>query len=139
MRAKRSIPGRSGPARSRWGNWLSLVALTLNALVPVHLAIDLGEALSPRSVQLAGSDWHVLALVTGQIDRPGKSGDDHKGRPTDCAVCNSLRTLAAAVPVMLAPLPAPMTVGEAAIEAPPEGEPVEAPATGYRSRAPPGS
>jgi len=138
MRIRRPVRGRGIRARFRWGVWLGLLALALNALVPVHVAIDVAEALVPYSPRAAATEWHLLALLTGHVDNPSKSGGHHKGHATDCAVCNSLGTLAAAAPGVVPPLlPVPVAAGEAVIVSASTAEPVQASDTGYRSRAPP--
>ena len=54
---------------SRRAAWLGVIALGLNALVPVHLAFDLAAALAPGHHAAAdtggGLDRQLLALASG--------------------------------------------------------------------------
>jgi hypothetical protein len=128
-----------------WAAWLGLLALAVNALVPVHLAFDLAEALAPArqsaDEEAGDAERHLLALLSGYreaespADEHGKHEHghrDHHGCPV-CSAFGALTGLALPTPVLLpfadaAGLAAPLPASE--IE--PAGNPV-----GYRSRAPP--
>ena len=126
-----------------WAAWLGLMALAVNALVPVHLAFDLAEALAPArqsADEEAGSaERHLLALLSGhrEADSPaqehGRHGHpDHHGCPV-CSAFGALTGLTLPTPVLLpvadaAGLAAPLPATEIA----PAGTPA-----GYRPRAPP--
>ena len=133
--------GWARPARFRWGAWFGLVALALNALVPVHIAFDLAEALAPHSSQASGRahslEWRALALLTGHSDAAGKPDRHDKRHHVDCAVCSSLGTLAGVAPPSLPALPLPAAFAAVVVAAAPAEEPGKAPAAAYLSRAPP--
>lgn len=127
---------RSGKTqRVRWAAWLGLLALALNALVPIHIAFDLAEAFGTQS-DAHSAEWSVLATLSGHGETDGESHEHGKGHPTPCPVCSALGALAgfvlAAVIVLPLPPPAPAPPALAAIG----GEPASAPLA-YRSRAPP--
>jgi hypothetical protein len=124
-----------------WVIWLAVAALALNALVPIHLALDLGEAFGAARPATAAAphlslEWRLLALVTGHDAGDGKPDGDHH-RHDSCAalgVLGAIGGFATAAPPAL-PLPA-------VVKAPPVllatiGEPDRRPAAAYRSRAPP--
>jgi hypothetical protein len=128
-----------------WAAWLGLVALAVNALVPVHLAFDLSEALAPArqsaDEEAGGAERHLLALLSGHreaesaADEHGKhqhGHPDHHGCPV-CAAFGALTGLALPTPVLL---PAAGATGLAAALPATEIEPAGTP-VGYRSRAPP--
>jgi hypothetical protein len=117
------------------------LALLVNALVPIHIAFDLAEALQttqPRSThsKAHGTEWSVLAQLSGHSETDGKSHEHGKGHPVPCPVCSVLGALAGFTPpsVVALPLPPPaaLPVALAAIAS----EPANAPLA-YRSRAPP--
>jgi Protein of unknown function (DUF2946) len=141
MRERRPTPRSARPARFRWGAWLGLVALALNALVPVHIAFDVADALSPPSGQASGRahglEWRVLAFLTGHSDAAGKPDRHDKRHHVDCAVCSSLGTLAGFAPAAAVVLPLPAASAPVIVAAAPAEEPVRAPAAAYLSRAPP--
>lgn len=126
-----------------WSTRLSLLALTLNALVPVHLAFDLAEALRPACQaaheEADSAERHLLALISGhreaecQADEHGRHGHHH-----ECAVCSALGTLVglAAPALVIFPAPAPAALPTAL-----RLDQYKAFGTfaGYRSRAPPSS
>jgi hypothetical protein len=122
-----------------WAARLGLLALALNALVPVHLAFDLAEASEPT--HLCGTDAEVdngerqlLALLSGHRGADGRP-EEH-GKRHACPVCSAIGSLAVFTPpppaALSAPLPAGLPAGLGVIQ----GEPVGAPGA-YRSRAPP--
>ena len=128
-----------------WAAWLGLLALAVNALVPVHLAFDLAEALAPArqpaDEEAGGTERHLLALLSGhrEAERPanehGKHERGHRHHP-GCPVCSAfgaLTGLALPTPVLLPAADATgLTAALPVTEIEPAGTPV-----GYRSRAPP--
>jgi hypothetical protein len=126
-----------------WSTRLSLLALALNALVPVHLAFDLVEALRPACQaaheEADTAERHLLALISGhreaecQADEHGRHGHSHHH---ECAVCSALGTLAGltapALVVLSAPAPAALPAA-----LPLDQHKAFGTLAGYRSRAPP--
>jgi hypothetical protein len=138
------------PNRLRFGAivaWLGVIALSLNALVPIHLAFDLAHAFETAAHREASSSVdndftrRLLTLVTGHHDEDAPSGDktdSHgKHRHPDCAVCSSLGTLAGFAPVTVVSLLVPIRIEAPVLLAAIASEPPAAPAVAYRSRAPP--
>lgn len=126
---------------------LGMMALGLDALVPVHLAFDLAEAVATGEPHNGvGPDehdfeWRLLARVAGHHDTGVKS-DGHSGRRrhhADCAVCSAIGTLAGVAPAAAVKFPLPATVEAPIVVAAIIGEPDGAPAAAYHSRAPPPS
>jgi len=119
---------------------LGLLALALNALVPVHLAFDLVEAVAagrPHTAHDRATDLErdLLALLSGHRDGAHHHHGKHRG--TDCPTCNSLGSIAAlAVPVAAA-LPLPAISATAVPAATSGGEAHRVAAASYRPRAPP--
>jgi ABC-type phosphate transport system permease subunit len=126
----------------RWAVWLGLFALVLNALVPVHLAFDIAEALgtAPQhgaQAEAHSAEWRLLARLMGHRKGDGKScghGKDHKAA---CPVYGALGTLTGFA--LTAPIALPITLPIAIATALPVPERAlrAAPAAAYRSRAPP--
>jgi hypothetical protein len=128
-----------------WAAWLGLLALAVNALVPVHLAFDLAEALASArqsaDEEAGGAERHLLALLSGHreaespADEHGKHQHGHRHHP-GCPVCSAfgaLTGLALPMPVLLPVADATrLTAALPATEIEPAGTP-----PGYRSRAPP--
>ena len=126
--------------------WLGVIALGLNALVPIHLAFDLDHAFEAaaqrQNAPAARHDltWRLLALLTGHCDgnSSGDKADDHaKHHHPDCAVCSSLGTLAGFAPALAVPLPAPTSIETPILPVAADRAPRAATALAYRSRAPP--
>jgi hypothetical protein len=126
--------------RASWAIWLALLALGLDALVPIHLALDLDESfgVAHRAAPAAtrhGFEWRLWALATGHDDGDGKPDGDHQ-HPI-CPAFAALGALGGFATVAPPALPAPAVVAAepalAAIAGAPRREPVAA----YRSRAPP--
>lgn len=121
--------------RSGWAVWLGVAALFLNAMVPVHLAVDLAEALGAAPSNDPG--WTLLAKLSGH---PAPADDDHDSghhHPPDCPVCSALGALgglAPAAPPRL--LPPQLPAGAPAI-LPSEERPHGGAVAAYSSRAPP--
>jgi hypothetical protein len=126
--------------RASWAIWLAVLALGLNALVPIHLALDLGEACAGqhRAAPEAADhrpEWRLLAHATGHDIGDGRPEGDH--RHPICPAYTALGALGGfatvAAPVLSAPAVAEALPPLVALAA----EPDPAPAAGYRSRAPP--
>ena len=126
-----------------WAAWLGLLALAVNALVPVHLVFDLAEVLTPArhsADEEAGStERHLLALISGHREAESPA-DEHRGHRHShhhgCPVCSAfgaLTGLALPTPILL---PSADATGLAAALPATEIEPAGTP-VGYRSRAPP--
>jgi len=125
-----------------WAAWLGLLALALNALVPVHLAFDLAEVLAParHADEEAGSaERRLLALLSGHREARGHADehDRHGHRHHhECAVCSALGALAGlaqpTVEAHLGPPPAALPTALPIVEPKAFGA-----RAGYRSRAPP--
>lgn len=121
--------------------WLGVLALVVNALVPVHLAFDLAAASTAAQSGAAhsephGAEWSVLALLTGHADTNGKTDEHGKDHGFSCAVCGALGTLAGFAPADAVALPLPPPAALPAALAAIGGEPANTPLA-YRSRAPP--
>ena len=128
----------------RLAAWLGVIALGLNALVPIHLAFDLAEAFAPAPhapAAATGLDWQIFAFLSGH----GADGDhdqdhhQHDGKPGrhDCPVCAVAGTLVALSLPAVAALPVPAAAAlrlavHTVVAAPPAIL-----AAAYRSRAPP--
>jgi len=137
---------RGARRRSVWAAWLGVVALGLNALVPVHIAFRVAEALSvpycghiETAADTAGNavEQRLLAVLSLGADTPqAGSHGSHKNAP--CPVCSALGALASVTLPLPAATPAPQV--EIALSRTPAPF-VAAPETifpaGYRSRAPP--
>lgn len=123
--------------------WLGVLALALNALVPIHLTFDLVAAINEGQPEPAHADYgsrerHFLAALTGHHQPHDKSGGHGEHRHTDCLVCNSLSALGGSFtppvsaallgPSLLAALPSLATI----VNAPSGASPAA-----YFSRAPP--
>jgi hypothetical protein len=121
-----------------WAARLGLLALALNALVPIHLAFDLAEAFEPRQcgahLQVESPARHLLALLTGHHDANRKS-DEH-AKHHACPVCSALGALAAFVPPASAGLSAPAPADLSTTHFLAQTDRFDVP-TAYRSRAPP--
>jgi hypothetical protein len=121
-----------------WAARLGLLALALNALVPIHLAFDIAEALeAPQCsahAEVDNGERHLLALLVGHHHASGKS-DEHSKHHT-CPVCSALGSLAAFAPpaatALSAPAPATLPTAHFLVQTERSG-----PAAAYRSRAPP--
>jgi hypothetical protein len=122
-----------------WAARLGLLALALNALVPIHLAFDLAEAFEPAhqcgaQVQVGGAERRLLALLSGHRETDGTS-DEH-GKHHACPVCSALGALASLAPpaptALLAQFPVGLPTAHSVIQAERAGAPAA-----YRSRAPP--
>jgi hypothetical protein len=122
--------------------WLGLIALALNALVPVHLAFDLAEALAtarqPRAHAMVHSaEWRLLALLIGHRAGDGRSEDPGKDRGIACPIYGALGTLAGLALTAPPPLSLPLALAIATVLPVIADELPAAPPAAYRSRAPP--
>jgi hypothetical protein len=120
--------------------WLGILALGLNALLPVHLAFDLAGALSTahaghiERLDQRGHDHDLLAQLVGHRNTGGKSGSHDK---VDCAVCATLSALAGLALAADVALPVPRLADvTATLSSGIDGWGGTFP-TAYRSRAPP--
>jgi hypothetical protein len=122
-----------------WAARFGLLALALNALVPIHLAFDLAEAFEPAQhcgahLEISGAERRLLALLSGHREPDGTS-DEHSKHHA-CPVCSALGALAGFTPpapmALFALFPVALPTAHSVIQA----ERVGAPAA-YRSRAPP--
>jgi hypothetical protein len=125
--------------------WLGVVALSLNALFPIHyafgLAADFANARecghSQVGVQVSDPTWQVLALLTGH-DANSDPSRSHGGlHPVAGSVCSfaANQTGFTAPAAVAAAVPALQDLALAAAVTPrysPQAVP-----TAYRSRAPP--
>ena len=127
-----------------WAAWLGLLALAVNALVPVHLAFDLAEALAPAGQsadeEAGGAEHRLLALLSGHRETESPAEErgkhQHNHHHPACPVCSAfgaLTGLALPTPVLL---PIAGATGSTAALPTTEIEPAGTP-VGYRSRAPP--
>lgn len=124
--------------------WLGVIALCLEALVPVHLAFDLAEAFATAAPRAEAADHdstrQLLALLAGHRDgdrHPGDTSDSRGKHRRDCAVCAALGTLAGFAPAAPVLLSAPLRISAPALPAAVASAPRAAPEFAYRSRAPP--
>lgn len=135
----------AGPRCVRWAAGLGILALVVNALVPVHLAFDLAEAVGsahPHGVHFhshshaRSAEWSVLARLSGHSEPHGKSHEHGKGHATACPTCSALGALAWFAPAAVLALPVPPPVALPVVLAAISDEPFSV-ALAYRSRAPP--
>jgi hypothetical protein len=122
--------------------WLGILALSVNALLPIHLAFDLADALAgERHEQASPQHRHdgsrLLAALAGHHDSGGKSGGAANGRHLDCFVCGSLGALAGFAGSADVALPTPALVDAPGLLAAATVELRGAFPNAYRSRAPP--
>jgi hypothetical protein len=123
--------------------WLGVIALGLNALVPIHLAFDLAHALAPeRHGENTVADHDLvgclLTLVTGHHDEnEDHSSPDKEHHHQDCPVCGAIGTLAGFAPAAVV-LPAIPVDTDGAAFLPTFATALHiVPLAAYRSRAPP--
>jgi hypothetical protein len=127
---------------SGWAAWLGVIALGLNALVPIHFAFDLVEAFepahhAPAGIGKDGRERQLLALICGHQEGGGEGHHHGKRGHPGCPVCAAGLTLVGVALSAGVALPIPN-----AVAAPPEIVAVAAdhhgaPTAAYRSRAPP--
>lgn len=123
--------------------WLGVLALALDALVPIHFAFDLAHAAAParHHEQAASRDFvaALLTLVTGHSHRDAAGGGaPEKHRHGDhCAVCGAAATLAGLAPAAVPLVAAPADIQTAVPAAPAAASAQAGPLAAYHSRAPP--
>jgi hypothetical protein len=123
--------------------WLGVIALGLNALVPIHLAFDLAHELAPDRHEAGAAADHglvrcLLTLVIGHHEEDEDQSPAHKQHHhTDCAVCGAISTLAGFAPSAVVLLAVPILIYAPTLPTIELGAPQTAPFTAYRSRAPP--
>ncbi|MGB8181021.1 MAG: DUF2946 family protein [Stellaceae bacterium] len=130
----------------RWAARAGILALALNALVPIHLAFDLAEALTPSHHGASvpenhGLEWRVLATLIGHNAHDADDGDgdaDH-GHHHDatCPVIAAFGALTGLITAAAPVLAQPLAVAVADLPAPMAERSIFALAVAYRSRAPP--
>lgn len=144
------------PDWSRLAAWLGVIALGLNALVPIHLAFDLADALEPAhhaasrhtashhaashhaAAETAGTDRQVIALLCGhEADGQHHHHHDKPGSNHGCPVCAVAATLAALALPIVAALPRPAATAVRLDAGPGVAAPPAILAAAYHSRAPP--
>lgn len=134
------LPRRHG---IRWAARAGILALALNALVPIHLAFDLGEELAPArhgatEPEHHGVEWRVLAALIGHDAHDADDTDDH-GHHHD-ATCPVIAAFGALTGLMTATVPTiaqPIAVATVDPPAPVAIQSADTPSVAYRSRAPP--
>lgn len=127
----------------RWTARAGILALALNALVPIHLAFDLGEELAPahRSAtepERHSVEWRVLAALIGHDAHDADDTDGH-GHHHDatCPVVAALGALTGLVAATAPTIAQPIAVATFDPPAPDATGPADTPSVAYRSRAPP--
>jgi hypothetical protein len=134
------LSGSQRLRRASWAIWLAVLALGLEALVPIHLALDLDEAVASGHRSAPGADrhsfeWRFLAIAAGHVDADGRPERDRHGPA--CPAVAAIGVLSGFAIVAPPALPATAVVAALPSFAVMVGEPGRAPAAGYRSRAPP--
>ncbi|MGH6974849.1 MAG: DUF2946 family protein [Stellaceae bacterium] len=127
----------------RWAARAGILALALNALVPIHLAFDLGEELTPThhgatEPEHHSFEWRALAALIGHDAHDADDTDDH-GHPHD-ATCPVIAAFGALTGLMTTTVPTiaqPIAVATVDPPAPAATQSAETPSVAYRSRAPP--
>ena len=123
----------------RWLAWAGILALALNALVPIHLAFDLGETpATTHHDERHGLEWRVIATLighdAGDADHDSNRSHHHDVACPVIAAFGALTGLVAATPPLLAQ---PIAVALATTPMPAVDRPVFTSTAVYRSRAPP--
>lgn len=127
----------------RWAARAGILALALNALVPIHLAFDLAEELAPAHHSTAepehhGIEWRVLAALIGHDAHDADDTDDHgQHHDATCPVIAAFGALTGLVTTTVPTIAHPIAVVRVDLPAPTVSRPVDAPSVAYRSRAPP--
>lgn len=127
----------------RWAARAGILALALNALVPVHLAFDFAEDLAPA--RHGGADpehhtieWRVLAALIGHSAHDADDTDDH-GHHHDatCPVIAAFGALTGLVTATVPTIAQPIAVAILDPPTPDAFQSADTPSVAYRSRAPP--
>jgi hypothetical protein len=122
--------------------WLGILALSLNALVPVHVAFDLAGVLGIDDVEHAAVDHQhhgrdLLAALAGHRDAGSKSDRQSDRHRVDCFFCGALGSLAGFAPAAGLSLPIPFLIDTSATLTACNDEVRGTSCAAYRSRAPP--
>ena len=122
--------------------WLGICALILNALVPIHLAFDLADALDNGYREHVGHHHHgsrhgLLAALVGHRHSDGKSEGQSKHPHLDCAVCGTLGAIGGFAPVSAIAVPVPTLVNASPAPDATTSDIRSLFHAAYRSRAPP--
>jgi hypothetical protein len=124
--------------------WLGICALILNALVPIHVAFDLVDALDnahPEHVDHHhhhhGSRHGLLAALVGHRHVDDQSNGQSKHRHLDCAVCGTLCAINGFAPASTIAVPVPSLADASPALDATTGDIRSISQTAYRSRAPP--
>jgi hypothetical protein len=122
--------------------WLGVIALGFNALVPVHLAFDLADAIAPAYHHAGAEADHdfvrsLLTLLIGHDEDQDQPASNKQHHHDHCAVCAAVGTLAGFAPVTVVPLAVPASVYIARLTVAPLALPRPAPPAAYHARAPP--
>jgi Protein of unknown function (DUF2946) len=124
----------------RWTALAGVLALALHALVPVHLAFDLGEELGGAHHPVRhDAEWRVLAKLIGHDAGDADDGDADHGHHHDptCPVLAAFGALTGLVAASMPTLAQPVAVAVTDLAASTADRPTVAPTLPYRSRAPP--
>ncbi|MGH6975605.1 MAG: DUF2946 family protein [Stellaceae bacterium] len=123
----------------RWAARAGILALALNALVPIHLAFDLAEALAPaHHDDNHGLEWRVLAKLVGHDAHDADDDNDHgHHHDSTCPVIAAFGALTGLVTAAVPTLAQPISVAAVHSIAASERAIVLVRAAAYRSRAPP--
>jgi Protein of unknown function (DUF2946) len=123
----------------RWPALAGMLALALNALVPIHLAFDLGEGLTPaHHDDTHGLEWRVLARLIGHDAHDADYDDGHgHHHEATCPVIAAFGALTGLVTATVPSLAQPIAVAVANSEVASEYAIVPVHVAAYRSRAPP--
>jgi hypothetical protein len=121
--------------------WLGILALGIQALVPVLLAaeIEIATTTTGKSVFTLCAFGHIHAVAHPAADgkAPASSDDEDQDQGTVCPICIALQaTPPFTAPVQIA-LPVPSGHPLVVVVASPAPAPAIAAAAAYRSRAPP--
>jgi len=122
----------------RWAARVGIFALALNALVPIHLAFDLGEALAPAHHDDShGLEWRAIAALIGH-DAHDADADDHgTHHDSTCPVITAFGALTGVVAATAPMLAQPVVVATADLPTLTADQLATVATAAYRSRAPP--
>ena len=130
--------------RVRWTARAGILALALNALVPIHLAFDLGEELAPAHHGSATEpehhsvEWRVIAALIGHDAHDADDTDEHgHHHEATCPVIAAFGALTGLITTTPTTIAQPIAVARVDLPPPTVDQPVDPPAVAYRSRAPP--
>jgi hypothetical protein len=125
--------------------WLGVIALGLNALFPIRVAVGLAADLAnarecghyrPGAIPHDPA-WQVLALLTGQ-DPTADPSQSHRGlHPLAGSLCGFVASPGAFTASVAAALPQPARLDDARLTLAAAAEEPRAAVSAYHSRAPP--